>query len=63
MAGASLQSASASSPATFAPSWSAAAARGINPAEYLADIFARLPGMKPSELSQIIPARWQKQPA
>lgn len=37
--------------------------RGINPAEYLADIFARLPGMKSSELSQIVPARWQKQPA
>jgi len=37
--------------------------RGINPAEYLADIFARLPGMKSSELGQIVPARWQKQPA
>lgn len=34
--------------------------RGINPAEYLADIFARLPGMKSNELKEITPANWKK---
>ena len=37
--------------------------RGINPAEYLADIFQRLPTMKAHELKEIIPANWKKNSA
>lgn len=32
--------------------------RGIDPWEYLKDVLQRLPGMKQSEISSILPARW-----
>lgn len=33
---------------------------GHNPVEYLADVFSRINEMKTSELSQLLPDRWQK---
>lgn len=32
--------------------------RGIDPWEYLRDVLARLPGMKQSEITSILPSRW-----
>jgi transposase len=37
--------------------------RGIEPWEYLRDVLQRLPGMKQSEVSSILPARWKPLPA
>lgn len=34
--------------------------RGINPAEYLEDIFKRLPSMNSNELKEITPANWKR---
>jgi hypothetical protein len=34
--------------------------RGIDPWEYLRDVLQRLPGMKQSEISSILPARWKQ---
>lgn len=36
--------------------------RGINPADYLADIFNRLPTMKANEIPELIPANWKPKP-
>jgi hypothetical protein len=33
---------------------------GINPAEYLRDVFERLPKAKTSELKSLTPAAWAK---
>jgi len=33
--------------------------RGIDPWQYLSDVLHRLPGMKQSEISSILPARWK----
>jgi transposase len=33
---------------------------GLNPVEYLADVFARINDMKTSELHQLLPDRWEQ---
>ena len=33
---------------------------GVNPAEYLRDLFARLPKAKTSEITSLTPAAWAK---
>lgn len=37
--------------------------RGIEPWEYLSDVLQRLPGMKQSEISSLLPARWKPRTA
>ena len=37
--------------------------RGINPLEYLTDVFARLPRAKTSDIHDLLPANWKPQPA
>jgi transposase len=34
--------------------------RGIDPWDYVRDVLPRLPAMKHSELSSIVPARWKR---
>jgi transposase len=36
--------------------------RGINPLEYLTDVFARLPRAKTSDIHDLMPANWKPQP-
>lgn len=37
--------------------------RGINPLEYLTDVFARLPGAKTTDIHDLLPANWKPRPA
>ena len=37
--------------------------RGINPLEYLTDVFARLPRAKTTDIHDLLPANWKPQPA
>jgi transposase len=37
--------------------------RGINPLEYLTDVFARLPRAKTTDVHDLLPANWKPQPA
>ena len=35
--------------------------RGINPLEYLTDVFGRLPKAKTTEIQKFLPANWKSQ--